>query len=86
MSISLSALFVAAMIFALHRALICADDRLSGAMWFWLGGAAIFLLLAVWPQPLGLLDVIVGALAYGMVLVVASAVWAAARSRKAGAR
>lgn len=86
MSISLSALFVAVMIFALHRALICADDRLSGAMWFWLGGAAIFLLLAVWPQPLGLLDVIVAALAYGMVLVVASAVWAAALGRRAGSR
>ena len=86
MSISLSALFVAVMIFALHRALICADDRLSGAMWFWLGGAAIFLLLAVWPQPLGLLDVIVAALAYGMVLVVATAIWVAARSRKAGSR
>lgn len=86
MSISVSALFVAAMIFALHRALICADDRLSGAMWFWLGGAAIFFLLAVWPQPLGLLDVIVGALAYGIMLVAATAIWVAARSRKAGAR
>lgn len=86
MFISLSALFVAAMILALHRALICADDRLSGAMWFWLGGAAIFLLLAVWPQPLGLLDVIVGALAYGMVLAVASAIWVATRGRRTGSR
>lgn len=86
MFITISTLFVAFMIFALHRAMICADDRPSGALWVWLGGAAFFLLLAVWPQPLGLLDVIVGALAYGMVLVVASAVWAAARSRKAGAR
>ena len=86
MSISLSALFVVAMFFALHRALICADDRLSGAMWFWLGGAAIFLLLAVWPQPLGLLDVIVGALAYGMVLVVATAIWVATRGRRTGSR
>ena len=86
MFVSISAILVVAMIFALHRALICADDRLSGAMWFWLGGAAIFLLLAVWPQPLGLLDVIVGALAYGMVLVVATAIWVATRGRRTGSR
>lgn len=86
MSISLSTLFVAIMIFALHRALICADDRLASAMWVWLGSAALSLVLAVWPNPLQLLDLLVGALAYGMGLVVTTAIWVAARSRKAGAR
>ena len=74
------------MIFALHRALICADERMSGAMWVWLGSAALNLVLAVWPNPLQLLDLLVGALAYGMGLVVATAIWVAARSRKAGSR
>ena len=86
MSISLSALFVAVMIFALHRALICADDRLSGALWVWLGGAALSLVLAVWPNPLQLLDLLVGALAYGMGLVVATAIWVATRGRRTGSR
>ena len=86
MFISLSALFVAIMIFALHRALICAEGRLASAMWVWLGSAALNLVLAVWPQPLGLLDVIVGALAYGMGLVVATAIWVATRGRRTGSR
>ena len=86
MSISLSALFVAAMIFALHRALICADDRLASAMWVWLGSAALSLVLAVWPNPLQLLDLLVGALAYGIMPVAASAVWVATRGRRTGSR
>ncbi len=86
MFVSISAILVVAMIFALHRALICADDRLSGAMWVWLGSAALSLVLAVWPNSLQLIDALVGAIAYGMVLVAVTAIWVATRGRKAGAR